>query len=163
MYFPQRKPNRLSGYNYSQCGSYFLTICTTDKKPILCSIRQTNILEPPVILLSDYGCIVDRQIREMQHRYEGISLEKYVIMPNHIHLLITINVPDNSASNPSNNTIPFFVSTLKRFTNKGAGIDLWNRSYHDHIIRNDADYQKIWKYIDDNPAKWNNDCFYVAR
>ena len=161
MVFPQRKSNRLTAYHYSQYGFYFLTLCTKDKKPILCDIRESNIFEQPKITFSKFGIIVKNQICAQQNFYSDIHIEKYVIMPNHIHMIVCISEDTAPASTPANDRIPFFISTLKRFTNKEAETDLWQRSYHDHVIRNDTDYQKIWKYIDDNPAKWNSDCFYI--
>ena len=62
----------------------------------------------------------------------------------------------------ANQTIPAFVSTLKRMTNRTAGVQLWQRSYYDHIIRDQLDYDTIWQYIDENPAKWPHDQFYTS-
>ena len=53
------------------------------------------------------------------------------------------------------------ISTIKRFTNKKCGTQLWQRSYHDHVIRNDSDYLEIWNYIDGNPTKWTEDRYYT--
>lgn len=53
------------------------------------------------------------------------------------------------------------IAALKRFTNQKAGINLWQSSFHDHVVRNEADYLLIWDYIDTNPQKWNEDCYYV--
>ena len=61
---------------------------------------------------------------------------------------------------PTNQVIPMFVSSLKRFTNRKTGVDLWQKSYHDHIIRNEQDFLQVWQYIDDNPAQWLEDCYY---
>ena len=62
----------------------------------------------------------------------------------------------------ANQTIPAFVSTLKRMTNRTAGVQLWQRGYYDHIIRHQLDYDTIWQYIDENPAKWPHDQFYTS-
>lgn len=62
----------------------------------------------------------------------------------------------------ANQTIPAFVSTLKRMTNRTAGVQLWQRGYYDHIIRDQLDYDTIWHYIDENPAKWPHDQFYTS-
>ncbi len=67
---------------------------------------------------------------------------------------------ENLVDNRPNQIIPKFVSSLKRFTNKSVGYDIWQRSYYDHIIRNLNDYQRIWKYIDTNPLKWELDEYY---
>ena len=122
-----------------------------------------GVLDAPLPELSDYGKIIDNQIITMNSIYKNINVEKYVIMPNHIHLLIFVDNTGGTSGTPSptNAVIPAFVSTLKRFCNKQAGKDLFQRSFHDHIIRDDADYLKIWNYIDTNPAKWQEDCFYI--
>ena len=82
-------------------------------------------------------------------------------MPNHIHLLITLHQQTKQAAVPANDRIPVLISSFKRFTNKSAGINLWHRSYHDHVIRDEADYLTRWKYIDDNPSRWMMDRFYI--
>lgn len=93
--------------------------------------------------------------------YNDIKIEKYVIMPNHVHLLITL-CNEKQSDSPQNSRIPFWVSTFKRFTNKTSGQDLWQRSYYDHIIRDEEDFLIKWNYIDSNPAKWTLDDMYVT-
>ena len=83
-------------------------------------------------------------------------------MPNHIHFLV--HVEENGTSrtpSPTNKTLPVLVSTIKRFSNKKCGIQLWQRSYHEHVIRNEQDYLEIWNYIDGNPSKWAEDRYYA--
>jgi REP element-mobilizing transposase RayT len=84
-------------------------------------------------------------------------------MPNHVHLIVRVTTAGNGAPGSSRptQTIPQVVAALKRFSNQEAGIKLWQTSYHDHIIRNEADYLRIWNYIDTNPAKWREDCYYT--
>ena len=101
----------------------------------------------------------------MEHFYDHVKLEKYVIMPNHIHLLIRISGCENGLSGkpvPTNSKIAQFVGTFKRFCNREYGTNIWQARSHDHVIRNEHDYLKIWAYIDNNPAKWAEDCFYVV-
>ena len=101
--------------------------------------------------------------------YPHVRIEKYVVMPNHIHLLIAIQQGPSGASRTppptsarASQVIPMFISTLKRLTNKTAGHALWQRGYYDHIIRSPDDYSTIWHYIDTNPAKWAQDTRYVT-
>lgn len=101
--------------------------------------------------------------------YPHVRIEKYVVMPNHIHLLIAIQQGPSGASRTppptsarASQVIPMFISTLKRLTNKTAGHALWQRGYYDHIIRSPDDYNTIWHYIDTNPAKWAQDTLYVT-
>ena len=79
-------------------------------------------------------------------------------MPNHIHLLVSISDHDGSSRTPTptNATIPMLVSTMKRMTNRQWGEKLWQRSYYDHIVRNEAEYREIAEYIDANPARWKS-------
>lgn len=162
----KRKPNRLKNFDYSTNGAYFITICTKDKKCILGKIVGDGVLDVPKIYLSDYGNIVNDRIAEMNKTYENMLVEKYIVMPNHIHLLIYIdnnvknNIGTSRTPSPTNATIPSFVSTLKRLTNKQIGESIWQRSYYDHIIRNEKDYLNIWEYIENNTLKWCEDKYY---
>lgn len=94
---------------------------------------------------------------------EAVTVDKYVIMPNHIHLILFVNEPDGTprAASPTKAVIPRFVAAIKRFTNKEIGEKVFQRSYHDHIIRSEKDYLRIWEYIENNPKQWELDCFYV--
>ncbi len=101
----------------------------------------------------------------MNDFYDYLSVDKYVIMPNHIHLLISIsNIENGQSGTPvptnTNSHIAKFVSTFKRFCNKEYGHNIWQGRYYDHIIRNENDYKEIWEYIENNPLKWQNDRFY---
>ena len=165
MDLPKRKPTRLKEYDYSTQGAYFLTICVKDKKQLLSKIIVGDgVLDIPKNELTEYGIIAEKYIKQINDFYYCISVEKYVIMPNHIHLLLWISHSQHGSSrtpNPTNSTISSFVSTFKRFCNKEYEKNIWQRSYHDHIIRGEADYQKIWEYIDTNVLKWKKDCFYT--
>ena len=177
---PVRKQNRIKSFDYSQNGVYFITICTENRKCLLARIIPATthtlptvptvgggVLDAPQVHLSDFGRVVDRQIRQMNAVYSEIKAEKYVIMPNHIHLLLMIDrgavVTSGTSRTPSptNALIPRYVSTLKRMCNKVFGQNIWQRSFHDHVIREERDYQMIWQYIDANPALWEKDCFYT--
>jgi len=160
----QRKPTRLKGFDYSQNGMYFVTICTHNRKCILSQIIVGDgVLDVPHTMLLNCGKIVDKYINKLNDFYLNINIEKYVIMPNHIHLLISVDNPDGMSRTPSptNAYIPQFISTLKRFCNKEIGYNIFQRSFHDHIVRNEADYEKIYNYIESNPSKWTEDCFYI--
>ena len=161
--YPQRKPLRLKGYDYSLPGSYFLTICTKDRRPILSRISGFDGGGLPEHTLSVWGKTVDACIKEIPAHYTGVVLEKYVVMPNHIHILLTLPDIEDGAPGSSRPTelIPKIVSALKRLTNRSAGIDLWQSSYMDHVIRDDADFQNHWNYIEHNPFRWAEDEYYL--
>ena len=167
MMLPVRKKNRLKQFDYSQNGAYFITVCTKDRKFLLSHIVGGGVLDAPQVQLSRFGKIVDDQICSMNKTYQNVQTIKYVVMPNHIHLLIHISEAEDDSSgtsrtpSPTNAEIPQYVSTLKRMCNRKIGCKIWQRSYHDHIIRNQRDYDMIWQYIDTNPARWEQDCFYM--
>lgn len=163
MEHPKRKINRLPGYDYDTGGMYFITICTKGKKCILSKIVGDDALGVPHNNLTELGQVVKKYILS-GNRMERVSVEKFVIMPNHIHILLTVDMETGGtprASSPTMAVVPRFVAALKRLVNREAGNDLFQRSYHDHIIRGHQDYMKIWEYIDNNPKQWEMDCFYV--
>ena len=83
-------------------------------------------------------------------------------MPNHVHILLRLPVANNGPMGTSAPTqsVPWIVRYLKRTVTMACGKTVWQRGYHDHIIRSEADYLRIWDYIDTNPAKWREDCYY---
>ena len=168
MTHPNRKKNRLTSELYSQNGAYFITICTENKKCILSRIVGGGALDAPVMQLSSFGKAAERRILEMNRVYLNVQTVKYAIMPNHVHLLICIDRQEHYGAagtsrtpSPTNEIIPRYVSTFKRLCNREIGMNIWQRSYHDHIIRNQVDFDLIWNYIDTNPIRWEQDCFYT--
>ena len=157
---PKRKPLRLPDYDYSAPGAYFVTICTHDRRCILSDIVVgAAISRPPDVQLSSCGEIVALAIHNIPLIYTTVSVDHSVIMPNHIHLILRIR-NDESGRMISALTVSTVVGQMKRWASKRAGMALWQRSYHEHVIRNEADYRQIWEYIDSNPAKWTEDRYY---
>ena len=157
MQLPNRKPNRLPNYDYDQNGAYFITVCTKDRKPILSTVGTPvpRCPQMPQVELLRHGEIADKIIRQLNDFYEHISLDKYAIMPDHIHLLITIHGGHPGTGVPTRTSeIARFVGTFKRFCNKEYGGNIWQSRYYDHVIRNQQDYDEIWEYIENNPRKW---------
>jgi REP element-mobilizing transposase RayT len=152
---PKRESTRLENFDYSQGGAYFITICTKDKQKLFGHIVGGGAFDAPRIILSPQGEIVEKYILS-NNNIPNLRVDKYVIMPNHIHLLLSV---ENScgtswAPSPTNNKISLAVSTLKRFVNKEIGYNIFQRSFYDHVIRNKTDYNEIWEYIENNPARW---------
>ena len=163
MELPKRKPIRLPDYDYSSSGAYFVTICTHDRRCILSRITVGEALAPPVVMLSPIGQCVKEQLLALPKRYPTVHIDNYAIMPNHIHLLVSFNT-DSGGASPSP-TLFDVVRVLKslstRLSRDNLGnLPLWQRSFHEHVIRNDNDYCEIWEYIDANPAKWAEDRYY---
>ena len=160
---PKRKNNRLAEYDYSSAGAYFVTICTQDKRRILSDIAVGEGLAPPVVRLTALGKIVDEQILAVPDRYPTIEVDKYVIMPNHVHLILSLREKAGGAS-PSPtvfDAVRAIKSLSTRLSRPHLGdAQLWQRSFHDHVIRGEKDYREIWRYIDENPQKWEQDELY---
>lgn len=175
MELQKRKPNRLKNYDYSQNGAYFITICTNKRKCILstidnyesragaCSCRLPNSrLAPAEIKLTKYGKIAEEQLFLLKNRFQGIIVDKYVIMPNHIHLILIINNEQAAGASPCP-TVSDVICAYKSLTTrlcKKIGLHeekLFQTSFYDHIIRDDKDYSIKRKYIDENPLKWHDD------
>lgn len=160
--YPTRKRNRLKNYNYGSHDTYFITICTKDKACILSKIIRSSEFEKPEIRLSPLGEIVQKHIFTADE-LPGITIENYVIMPNHIHLLIYLEppvTPDNPVGEKPNERIPTLIGGLKRMVNREIGNNIFQRSYYDHIIRSQKDYDAIWDYIDGNPSEWTKDKYH---
>ena len=166
MELPKRKPNRLPNFDYSTPGAYFITICVEGKRCILGNIVGGGDFDAPQVVFTKIGRIVQRNI-ELSKQIPNVRIDKYVIMPNHIHLILFVDGEitggTSRSPSPTNATVPHFVSTFKRFCNKEAGQKIFQRSYHDHVIRGEQDYLKIWEYIENNPARWQEDCFYMVQ
>lgn len=164
--FPNRKSMRLKGYDYSNAGAYFLTLCTEHRKNFFGKIVRESLMTAPYVQLSPYGKVLLYQIEEINRTYSHLQIEHFSIMPNHLHMIVTVYengssgtpTPTSDVKNgssrtptPTNAVISAFVSTLKRFTNQKAGVKLWQRGYYDHILRDEDDYLRAWQYIEENP------------
>ena len=153
--FPKRKNIRLQNYDYSSNGLYFVTICIEDKKPILSQIVGDDAhIVPKKIILKPYGEIVEKYINRINLVYENVSVENYIIMPNHIHLLIFIDRFHNGTMKASSPTkLGTVVRSLKTMVTRETGISIWQRSYYDEIIRDEKHFQYVWNYIEYNALK----------
>lgn len=168
--FPTRKSVRLKEYDYSQNGCYFVTICTEDKKPVFGRYDVGAIHESPAglpvnrfILLNRFGKIAENTILKLPERYEQISVDNYIVMPNHIHLLISIDNGFNAEraireSPLQRSLVSKAVGYLKMNISKeihktSPDLNIWQRGFYDHIIRGEDDFQKTWKYIEFNALK----------
>ena len=187
----KRKTPRYQSYDYNRAGAYFITICTQNRQCILSRIVGTGVLDCPRPELTEYGRIAEKYIRQLNDFYNHISVDGYVIMPNHIHLLLLIKEDrmDNGQSGTpvptsgenenrigngqsrtpvptnvarANSTCAQFISTLKRFCNKEYGKNIWQARFYDHIIRSRDDYNEHISYIDENPVRWFYDELYAA-
>ena len=159
----------MKNYDYSSNGAYFITICTRHRQNILGDItvgeglralpssvsESSNGLRAlPSVKLTNLGVEVEKAILFINSNYKDAVVDKYVIMPNHIHLIIIIHtdVPHMKVYD--------IVGRLKSFTTNECKQIIWQRSFFDHIIRDENDYKRICQYIETNPAKWLEDKLY---
>ena len=145
--FPKRKNPRLKQYDYSTPNYYFITICSWDKTCMFGNVTQLNSL----------GIIAQQKIQEITNHFPGVKVDKYVIMQNHVHAILILDGKTNLST---------VIGQYKAAVTKQCHIlrpnqKIWQASFHDHVIRNQADYERIWEYIDTNPARWLDDCFYT--
>ncbi len=149
MELPKRKSIRLKDYDYSQNGVYFVTICVQKKECLLGTIVGA-VIGRPIVQLNEYGEITKTAVEQILLHYEKVVLDKYVIMPNHIHLILSIS-NTNDGRPLTAPTLSWIVNQLKGTISKKIGFSIFQKSFHDHIIRDEKEYQKIWEYIDTNP------------
>ena len=169
---PARKSPRLPGFDYGRYGAYFLTFCTHNKKNILSRVVVGEGSALPIssfnathkIELLPYGKIADRWINKIPEKFPGTYVDCYVIMPNHIHLLLSIrngaeNGRETSSDTSTNSVLGWLKYNITKEINSTEKV--FQRSYYDHVIRNREDYNKIYKYIYENPMLWTADVLFA--
>ncbi len=167
MELAKRKATRLKEHDYSQNGYYFVTICAKDKQKFFGEIVGDGVYDIPQMKLSAIGEIVKTELLNVEKHYDNVRIDKFVIMPNHIHIVIQITErinPFPTKKYDLSNVVGKYKAAVSRSVGNAFmhSAKIWQTSFHDHIIRNEADYQRIWNYIHTNPAKWQEDCFFVA-
>ena len=183
---PQRKQNRLSEYDYGQEGAYFVTLCTQNRARLfqtelpgvgndLCVIphgpwaipgktdiakqNDTQVVPYDAIPENTANQIIHKWVRETMNKFPNIAIDQYVVMPDHLHLIVTIKERHAGRSLPD--VMQFFKTMTTNEYMRGVrdGIlipfngKLWQKSYYDHVIRNQQDYNEVWEYIQNNPIK----------
>lgn len=153
---PKRKESRLKGFDYSTPGAYFITICTSNRCNYFWENVGATIGRPQDVILSPYGKIVDDAIKRIPLIYPALELDHYVIMPDHIHLLLMI-CADEYGRPMVAPTMSRVVQQLKGYITKRIGRTIWQKLFFDHVIRNRKDYEEHVKYIYENPMRWRLD------
>lgn len=143
----KRKNPRLNNYDYTLGGYYFITICTKDKMHYFGEIIKDKMK------LNDIGKLAESSIQKIAKIYNTIKIDKFVVMPNHIHIILIIEKETGLS-------ISRVIKQYKEYITKQIKEPIWQKSYYDHIIRNEKDYYRIWKYIDENILKWSLDKYY---
>ena len=172
-----RRSIRLKGYDYSQAGLYFVTICVQNREYLFGEIVDEKMI------LNDIGKIIDNEWRNLKNKYPHIELHEYIAMPNHFHAIVEIiTTPVGAGSarpdmetdailgqaNPAptaTTTLGNIIGYFKYQTTKLVDLPhkLWQRNYHEHIIRDSNAHARIAEYIENNPTGWKTDCFYTEQ
>ena len=150
-----RKRNRIENYDYSQPNVYLLTICT-EKHANLFGVVEARP-DTPVTILSPLGELVQQAILDIEVYYNNASIETYSILPNHLHILLRLDAADE----PNAPTISRIVKNMKEHVTRVYGKSVWQKGFHDHVIRSELEYQNAWNYVTFNPAKWETDEYFV--
>ena len=145
--YPQRKSPRIRNYDYKTPGYYFVTICTHQKRCIFGGPERLGAL----------GIIAEEGITQIQTHFRDVRVDKYVVMPNHVHMIIVLEEGASSLSTVVGSYKSYVTGRIRKGSNNGP---IWQTSFHDHVIRDEKGYLRIWNYIDGNPSKWEEDCFY---
>lgn len=144
----------MNDYNYSSNGAYFITICTKNKENLLWKNVGANCVRPlDQLPLSKIGIVIENEIYKLNTVYENIKVDKYQIMPNHIHLIIFI-YEDSNGRTQFAPTISRIIKQFKGSITKQIGFSIWQKSFYDRVIRNEKEYQSVWNYIHNNPLKY---------
>ncbi len=155
----RKSQNRLEEYDYSQSNYYYVTICTDNRKKWFGEIENNGML------LNHNGQIVKQQWQWLAKQYLYIELDEYVVMPNHIHGILIIDNSIRTGHDLSLHKIKslssligaFKTTSSKLIHQNGLSDFTWQRSFYDHIIRNDKSINKIREYIRNNPTTWDKD------
>lgn len=167
----KRKSQRLTNFDYRQNYAYFITICTQKKLHLFGNIVNGEMI------LNNAGDMVYEKLLDMPTVYHNLVVDNSVVMPNHIHAIILLKNDVLRTSGTTQGSFPtgtlsYYIQRYKSLTTKlyidGVKIGayppfdkkVWQKSYHDHIIRNETDYKSIWEYIESNPLRWEMDKYY---
>ena len=148
---PTRRSNRLKTFDYTSNNTYFITFCVRDGQCLLWERQAQSWTHA----LSEWGQVVSNAIETIDG-FQSIHLGPYVIMPNHVHAVINIDACESDRRVHLSNVVRFIKSSVT----KTLGQSIWQKSYYDHVVRDEKEYKRIWEYIENNPDKWKEDRYY---
>ena len=149
---PRRHSLRLQGYDYSQAGAYFITVCTHKRLLLFGDVIEGNVR------VNDIGTIVHQSWDNLPNHYPGIELDAFIVMPNHVHGIIMLSDEGNTRHG-----IPEIVRGFKTFSARTANeyrrsrAALWQRGYYEHVIRDERALNRVRAYIANNSVRWTDD------
>lgn len=164
-----RRPSRLKGHDYAKGGSYYITLFVKQGCMMLWSLdsvwaisnrpNQNEPLPKDFPILSEYGKATEKYIKEIESHYQGVKVRDYVIMPNHVHMIIHLESPKDSSGRLIivQTAVPTIIQQLKQAITKNVKKPLWTKGYIDRIIRNEKEEALLSDYIKNNPKNWLSD------
>jgi REP element-mobilizing transposase RayT len=170
-----RRSIRLRGYDYARPGAYFVTICTQDRQCLFGEIRDGQMI------VNDIGQMITHWWQELPRRFPSVTLDEFVVMPNHLHGILILHVGADRRVRPNSTVAPVkegrhiglplhrIIQWFKTMTTNGYVREvkeekwppfnkrLWQRNYYEHVIRTEDEWDEIRAYIAENPLKWELD------
>ena len=140
----KRKQNRIPDYNYAAAGAYYITFCTRGRNCVLRDEKKN---------LTEEGRNISEAIEAISEKYEYIRADRYIVMPDHVHVILEIDSWENKVS------IETVINQTKRRASLKSGYSLWQKGYYEHVVRDSDDYRRICEYMENNPARSNENTF----
>ncbi len=157
---PIRKLPRMKGFDYSQEAAYFVTICSYENKPIFGEISKVGGIN--VFLPTRIGELVEEKFFRLPERFPEFELIHFSLLPNHLHFLTMKKERERDSVKCLSELVGAFKSLSDRAVrNELTIIRIWQKSFHDHIIRNQKDFQTHWLYIEENVNRWGEDEYFL--
>jgi REP element-mobilizing transposase RayT len=155
---PRRRSLRLPGYDYSQAGAYFITVCTQNRVMLFGEVIRCDVR------LNEMGTIVQQTWDDLPTHYHGIDLDAFIVMPNHVHGIVIL-VDRSERRHAIQEIVRGFKTFSARRVNERGGqrAALWQRGYYEHVIRNEKALDRVRAYIANNPARWADDPENISR
>ena len=164
-----RKRNRLHLFDYKQTGAYFITTNTKNNEELFGRVIEEapppvntddvlNALQADstsIMVLNAVGELVDSEVRRLNTLYDCVSVDFHVVMPNHVHMIISVVDSNGDSGKPP--PLSDIIGHWKRAVSVKLWFSPWQKSFYDHVIRNEDDYHRIAEYIVSNPARWHED------
>lgn len=139
---PRRKSPRLREYDYSSFGACLVTVCARDRECLFGDVANDEMR------LNGVGCIVEGCWSEIPVHFPALMTDAFVVMPNHIHGIVWLARAGHAPP------LPVVIGSFKAAASRTAGRPLWQRSFHDRVIRDDCELRAFRQYVADNPLRW---------
>ena len=158
---PERKHIRMKSWDYGSTCCYHVIICTRSREHVFGKVKcLDNGNSPPYVRLSRIGAICELVCRDFYDDDSRVNLLNYVVMPNHVHLLVAID-SEQGGGVTLQSFVRYFKSKVTKMCRRVGILDsVWQKSFYETAIRDERVFDLVWKYIDDNPAKWAEDEYF---